>query len=68
MALMQTLLLAILGALVGGGYEAFQTIELMRTGAYSPAQGIGVILVGAIVGAAVFATASAAHRRYLSRK
>ena len=59
---MRTLLLTLLGALIGGAYEAFQTIELMRTGAYSLAEGIGIILVGAVVGAIAFAAASIAYR------
>jgi hypothetical protein len=66
---MRTLLLAVLGALSGGGYEAFQTIELMRMGAYSLAQGSGIVLAGAIVGAVVFAAASVIYRMFApSRK
>jgi hypothetical protein len=64
---MRTLFLAVLGALIGGAYEAFQTTELMRVGAYSLAQGSGIILAGAIVGAAVFAAASAIYRVFASR-
>ncbi len=64
---MRTLLLAVLGALIGGAYEAFQTIELIRIGAYSLAAGSGIILAGAIVGAAVFAAASVIYRVFASR-
>ena len=66
--LMQTLLLAVLGALIGGVYEAFLSFELMRIGAYSLAQGIGIILAGSAVGAIVFAAASTAFRIYVMRK
>jgi hypothetical protein len=63
---MRTFLLAVLGAFVGGGYEAFQTIELIRVGAYSLAQGSGIILAGAIVDAAVFAAVFAIYRVFAS--
>ena len=59
---MRTLSLAFLGALIGGGYEAYQTFELMRMGAYSPAVGLGIILAGAAVGAILFAVASVLFR------
>ena len=59
---MRTLLLAVLGALIGGGYEVFQTIELIRTGSYSLAWGMGIILAGATVGAILFAAASVVQR------
>jgi hypothetical protein len=59
---MRTLLLALLGALIGGAYETFQTITLMRVGAYSLAEGIGIILVGAVVGAIAFAASSVVYR------
>lgn len=64
---MRILLLAVVGALVGGAFEAFQTFELMRMGAYSPAWGFATILAGAVVGAVVFAAAAAARRVYFSR-
>ena len=59
---MRTLSLAALGALIGGAYEAFQTFELVRIGAYSLAEGAGFVLAGAALGAAVFAVASIAYR------
>lgn len=59
---MRTLLLALLGALIGGTYETAQTITLMRIGAYSLAQGIGMILVGAVVGATALVAAFAVYR------
>ena len=59
---MRTLSLAVLGALIGGGYEAYQTFELMRMGAYSPIMGLGIIMAGAAVGAVVFAVASVLYR------
>ena len=62
------MLWAILGALVGGAYEAFQTFELLRTGAYSLAQGIGIVLAGAAACAILFAAVSAALAMYLARK
>ena len=65
---MRTLLLIVLGAFTGGAYEAFQTFELMRIGAYSLAQGIAIILAGAVVGAIVFGAASTAYGMYVSRK
>ena len=65
---MRTLLLTLLGALIGGAYEAFQIIELMRTGAYSLAEGIGIILVGAVVGAIAFAAASIVYRVWVSTR
>jgi predicted histidine transporter YuiF (NhaC family) len=65
---MRTLLSAIVGAFIGGVYEAFATFELMRIGAYSLAQGIAIVLTGAVVGAVVLAAASTALGMYLSRK
>jgi hypothetical protein len=65
---MRTLLLTVLGALIGGVYETLQIFELMRMGAYSLAQGVAIILAGAVVGAVVFAAASAAYRMYVSRR
>ena len=59
---MRTLSLAILGALIGGGYEAYQSFDLMRMGAYSPAMGLGMILAGTAVGAALFAIAAVVYR------
>lgn len=59
---MRTLSLAALGALIGGAYEAFEAFELVRTGAYSLAEGAGFVLAGAAVGAAVFAVASVVYR------
>jgi hypothetical protein len=59
---MRTPLLAILGALVGGGYEASQSFELMRMGAYSLQMGLGIIMAGAAVGAALFAIAPVLYR------
>jgi formate hydrogenlyase subunit 3/multisubunit Na+/H+ antiporter MnhD subunit len=59
---MKMLPLAILGALIGGGYEAYQSFDLMRMGAYSLTEGIGFILAGAAVGAALFAIAAVAYR------
>ena len=63
---MQILLLAVLGALIGGAYDAFQTIGLIRTGAYPPMLGIGIILAGTVVGAAVFIVAYAVCRKIVS--
>ena len=65
---MRTLLLAALGALIGGAYEAVETFELMRTGAYSLAQGGAIVLAGALVGAALFAAASVIYRVLASQR
>ncbi len=59
---MRTLPLAVLGALIGGGYEAYRSFDLIRMGAYSPAAGLGIILAGAVVGAVVFAVAAVLYR------
>lgn len=59
---MRVLSLAILGALIGGGYEAYRTFDLIRMGAYSATEGLGFILAGAAVGAVVFAVASVLYR------
>jgi|HubBroStandDraft_2_1064218.scaffolds.fasta_scaffold496956_1 hypothetical protein len=59
---MRTALLAVLGAVIGGGYEAYQSFELMRMGAYSLAMGLGVIMAGAAVGAILFAVAPVLYR------
>lgn len=59
---MKTLPLAVLGALIGGGYEAYQSFDLMRMGAYSLTEGLGFVLAGAAVGAALFAIASVVYR------
>jgi hypothetical protein len=65
---MRTLVLTILGAVVGGAYGTLHTFELMRIGAYSLARGIGIILAAALVGAIVFAAAAIAYRMYVLRK
>lgn len=59
---MRTLPLAVLGALIGGGYEAYQTFDLVRIGAYSAVQGLAIVLAGAVVGAVLFAVGSILYR------